>query len=1250
MASFLRTWLIRGAVLAVIAASAFAAYTALHWVSPEQVRAAVLAHLAAHFDESVEVSVGSAHMRLFGGLAVTDLTLTRRGDPHPFLAVPHAVILHDKEKLTRGELAVRKIEFTRPVVRVERRADGTWSVSELAKPGPADKSLPTVLATGATVIVTDRRPNAPPPIAFCDLKLTLVNDPLPAVKVDGRCAAAAADALDADLRVPAGVFSVPVTVSARLNRTSGQLTAQIETAQLEVSPDLAPAMAGVHPKAEAYCRQFSGKVTVKADVTVPGVPGQPVKYDVRVGLVDGRYEDPELPWPLDRLAGTVRLADGKVTVEKMTGKLGTAAAELTLESKADLLCGADAGGGAAVPGVVGVGPRRPPVILAHQFARALGPAGGCDDDPLRAVEERLERFELKVLALSLDNDLFARLAPAAQKIRQRFNPTGAVDVAVRFTRPDGGWRREVDVTPRGLGVEYEHFRYPLTELAGSLKKVNASDGTDEFQADIRATAGGRRISVKGRVAGEGLDPLIDLTITAPDVPIDARLIAALPPKYADALGKLRVTGRGNFHVTLKQDAGVNKLDSTYKVHVYNGQVRYTAFPYPFQQVRGDLTVKVAVVAADRPIRPGEPVGGEPDRDVVELRNFEAVHDGGRVWLSGDSKAVAGTPDRKLTLQIQGENCPIDNDFRAALKAMKIDGVVRTFAPRGEITFGSDVDVWDRGRPAAAPPAVGPTAAVVPAVALLPAEPPFDPATDLKIAFHFRGPSVTPSFFPYDLHQLSGVLRYQGGRVEMLDFAGRHGQSVVKMAAADVRFTGTDGVWANLGPVRVAPLVTDAAFLRALPGSLRTGFEQLNVRGPAELTIDHLVIDAPGEPAKPLVVGPPPSGVVQALHTQSATAGGLAEPALLPRLNTLQPWAFRRPPPDKPLVVTAAGLEPFTRAWQPPPPPDRPSDLANAVIYWNATLRLTGGAFDTGAGWDDVYGSIASEGRFEGTHLGAVVGNLWFDRATVAGQPVVGAKAAYRVRPQQPDPNRPGRYLPPVAEFRDLAGTLFGGTVGGEARVTLTDPVKYRLWLTASGVKLEDVARHHKLGSGELKGLAQADVLLENKLDPRSGRPVLTGTGRVDVPHGRLYNLPVLLELVKVLKGQTPDGVAFDEAHAAFEVLGDRLKVTQLDLLGSAVSLGGSGEMDVAGKDVNFEFYTIWSQTLRRWLATPFGDVAGLVSGGLFKIELTRVDGALTPKAVMLPAVTDPVRAVAERWRTRFARDPAPPPTVRGAPR
>ena len=106
-----------------------------------------------------------------------------------------------------------------------------------------------------------------------------------------------------------------------------------------------------------------------------------------------------------------------------------------------------------------------------------------------------------------------------------------------------------------------------------------------------------------------------------------------------------------------------------------------------------------------------------------------------------------------------------------------------------------------------------------------------------------------------------------------------------------------------------------------------------------------------------------------------------------------------------------------------------------------------------------------------------------------------------------------------------------------------------------------------------------------------------------------------------------------------------MRVTQLDLLGSAVSLGGAGELDTDGQYVQFEFYTIWSQTLKRWLTTPLGDVTALLSGSLFKIELTRENGKLTPKAVMLPVVTDPVRNVAERLRNRFA----PPPTARAAP-
>src|SRR6478735_10992664 len=93
----LRSWVIRGFILAGVATIAAFGWVANSWVSPERVRAQVIATLDDQFD-NVEVHVGSAHMRILGGIAVSDLTLTRRapnGAEMPILAVPSAVLYHD---------------------------------------------------------------------------------------------------------------------------------------------------------------------------------------------------------------------------------------------------------------------------------------------------------------------------------------------------------------------------------------------------------------------------------------------------------------------------------------------------------------------------------------------------------------------------------------------------------------------------------------------------------------------------------------------------------------------------------------------------------------------------------------------------------------------------------------------------------------------------------------------------------------------------------------------------------------------------------------------------------------------------------------------------------------------------------------------------------------------------------------------------------------------------------------------------
>jgi hypothetical protein len=394
------------------------------------------------------------------------------------------------------------------------------------------------------------------------------------------------------------------------------------------------------------------------------------------------------------------------------------------------------------------------------------------------------------------------------------------------------------------------------------------------------------------------------------------------------------------------------------------------------------------------------------------------------------------------------------------------------------------------------------------------------------------------------------------------------------------------VWANLGGIKLKPLVADAAFLKALPGKLGPGLEELQLKGGAELLVKHLVVLTPPD-------------------RLSAVKQASAVRVLSPGIRAQSPSSTVEPDP---------------------------------VVYFDAEVKLAGASLDTGVAWTEVFGAVAARGRYDGTHMGLLRGALWFDSAIIAKQPVARMSGRVKAAPQQPNTHVRGDYLPTELEFTDLAGDFFHGVLGGEGRVILDEKTRFDLWLTATDVQLEEIAKHYKLGSdADLKGIAQAQLRLHNKLDPKSGQVVTEGSGKIDVPTGRMYNLPVLLDLMKVLKLQAPDKTAFEEAHAVFKIQGDRIKVEQVDLIGKAICLGGSGEIDTTGEYVKFDFYTVGSQVLARLVNTPVGDLTAFLSKNLFKIKLTRENGELKYKPEPVPIVTEPARAAADRLRARTAK-------------
>jgi hypothetical protein len=405
-------------------------------------------------------------------------------------------------------------------------------------------------------------------------------------------------------------------------------------------------------------------------------------------------------------------------------------------------------------------------------------------------------------------------------------------------------------------------------------------------------------------------------------------------------------------------------------------------------------------------------------------------------------------------------------------------------------------------------------------------------------------------------------------VDIAQLRARHGASQLTLPSALVLLPPTGGFYADLYDLKLTPVAFDREFLAALPRGLKSACLGLEPRGPIGIHAKRLVIDD--------------------------------QPKKQPRARDVSQMTVRQ---------VTAGSSPVARATLP-------------VIYWDGTVTFRDAAMKTGVSWDGVTGQFASRGLYLGDRLGRVVGNLAIDRGRVLRQPVEALSARFEVDPARPD----------VITIPWINARAYDGEVGGEARLELGTPVKFDLSLNGARLKLEEFARVNHLGpTTQLEGLATAQIRLANPADPVTHQPVLDGSGSIDVPNGKMLDLPVMLDVIKLARLRPVDRTAFEEAHAVFRVRGDRVKFGQLDLLGNAISLGGEGEMNLDGSHAQFDFYTVWTN-IRNLLGNG-GDLAARVSGNLFRIRVNGDLGSDRPPKVTqeaLPGIVDPIRRLMGR--------------------
>lgn len=537
-----RKWVYRSALGTAAGAALLTGWLVYAWTNADSVRQQVAEQLQAQFP-GAEVELGSATLRVLGGISVRDLRLYRRDDPArvAFLTVPSAVIYHDKQKLLRGRIVVRKVELQRPRLRIRREPDGSWNLSDVMAPsaGPeAADTIPTFVFDHGVVQFEDRSAGERPMLEVREFHWVLLNDPPSVLSFEGRGATAFG---------PLGLHGVYEPKRQKLNLS-------VELPDVSVGPSLARELAAHLPEAAEHLRGLDGTGDARLGLTWAGGESQALKHDLTVNLRQGRFRHPKLPLPLEDLNLTARCRGRDVTLEHLTARAGTTTVSLNLDAEL------------------------PP------------------DDFLGDWESLLKRVDLTVGRLNLSPELFARLPPKFQAIQRRFGPDGPVGVTYRQTRDPKGWRKQVVLRPEGMCAAYERFRYPLKDLRGSLDQLITSDGTDRLKIDLIGSAGERPLTVVGTYEdADGPNEFIDLTIRGRDLPLDETLVEALG-KNADLARAFHATGRADATVTVKQERGEQHTVSRFLVQFRDVAACYERFPYPLENMTGTLDITIGPAA------------------------------------------------------------------------------------------------------------------------------------------------------------------------------------------------------------------------------------------------------------------------------------------------------------------------------------------------------------------------------------------------------------------------------------------------------------------------------------------------------------------------------------------------------------------------------------------------------------------------------------------------------------------------------
>ncbi len=154
--------------------------------------------------------------------------------------------------------------------------------------------------------------------------------------------------------------------------------------------------------------------------------------------------------------------------------------------------------------------------------------------------------------------------------------------------------------------------------------------------------------------------------------------------------------------------------------------------------------------------------------------------------------------------------------------------------------------------------------------------------------------------------------------------------------------------------------------------------------------------------------------------------------------------------------------------------------------------------------------------------------------------------------------------------RRVTAKVYDGNIVANAWVTFDGLPNYGAEASLVGADLLRIMAERFQGQQDFQGKVAANLSLRGR-----GRQLdnMVGQGDVKITEADIYELPLLVGLLKVLRNSTPDSTAFNQSDMKFRIQGRHIYLDQLDFLGDAVSLFGKGYTNF-DQQLNLTFYGI----------------------------------------------------------------------------